>query len=88
MGRYIIRRLLQAIPLLFIISVILFVLSVKMGDPLATFGGRTGHQVGGPQAADAPARTGQAAVCPIRRLARRQRLDDDGRERRRQARRG
>jgi peptide/nickel transport system permease protein len=40
MGRYIIRRLLQAIPLLFIISVILFVLSVKMGDPLATFGGR------------------------------------------------
>jgi peptide/nickel transport system permease protein len=41
MGRYIIRRLLQAIPLLFIISVILFVLSVKMGDPLATFGGRT-----------------------------------------------
>ena len=41
MGRYIVRRLLQAIPLLFIISVILFVLSVKMGDPLATFGGRT-----------------------------------------------
>ena len=41
MGRYIIRRLLQAIPLLFIISAILFVLSVKMGDPLATFGGRT-----------------------------------------------
>jgi len=40
MGRYIVRRLLQAIPLLFIISVILFVLSVKMGDPLATFGGR------------------------------------------------
>jgi peptide/nickel transport system permease protein len=40
MGRYITRRLLQAIPLLFIISVILFVLSVKMGDPLATFGGR------------------------------------------------
>jgi peptide/nickel transport system permease protein len=41
MGRYIVRRLLQAIPLLFIISAILFVLSVKMGDPLATFGGRT-----------------------------------------------
>jgi peptide/nickel transport system permease protein len=40
MGRYIIRRLLQAIPLLFIISAILFVLSVRMGDPLATFGGR------------------------------------------------
>jgi len=41
MGRYIIRRLLQAIPLLLIISVILFVLSVRMGDPLSTFGGRT-----------------------------------------------
>jgi peptide/nickel transport system permease protein len=40
MTRYIIRRLLQAIPLLFIISVILFVLAAKMGDPLATFGGR------------------------------------------------
>jgi peptide/nickel transport system permease protein len=40
MGRYVIRRLLQAIPLLFIISIILFVLSVEMGDPLATFGGR------------------------------------------------
>jgi peptide/nickel transport system permease protein len=41
MGRYIIRRLIQAIPLLFIISVIVFVLAVKMGDPLATFGGRS-----------------------------------------------
>ncbi len=40
MGRYIIRRLLQAIPLLFIISIILFALVAKMGDPLATFGGR------------------------------------------------
>jgi peptide/nickel transport system permease protein len=38
--RYIIRRILQAIPLLFIISVILFVLMVNMGDPLATLGGR------------------------------------------------
>ena len=40
MGRYIIRRLLQAIPLLFIISIILFVLMMNMGDPLATMGGR------------------------------------------------
>lgn len=40
MIRYIIRRLLQAIPLLFIISVILFVLMNNMGDPLATLGGR------------------------------------------------
>ena len=41
MGRYFVRRLLQAIPLLFIISVIVFVLAAKMGDPLATFGGRS-----------------------------------------------
>ena len=41
MTRYIIRRLLQAFPLLFIISVILFVLMQNMGDPLATMGGRT-----------------------------------------------
>ena len=40
MSRYIIRRLLQAIPLLFIISVILFVLMLNTGDPLATMGGR------------------------------------------------
>ena len=40
MTRYIIRRLLQAIPLLFIISVILFVLMQNMGDPIATLGGR------------------------------------------------
>lgn len=41
MTRYIIRRILQAIPLLFIISVILFFLMLNMGDPLATMGGRT-----------------------------------------------
>jgi peptide/nickel transport system permease protein len=41
MTRYIIRRLLQAIPLLLIISMILFVLMSEMGDPLATMGGRT-----------------------------------------------
>lgn len=40
MTRYIIRRLLQAIPLLLIITVILFVLMQNMGDPLATMGGR------------------------------------------------
>lgn len=41
MTRYIIRRILQAIPLLLIISIILFVLMSEMGDPLATMGGRT-----------------------------------------------
>lgn len=40
MTRYIIRRLLQAIPLLFIISLLLFVLMRASGDPLATMGGR------------------------------------------------
>lgn len=40
MTRYIIRRLLQAIPLLFLISVVLFVLIQNLGDPLATMGGR------------------------------------------------
>lgn len=40
MSRYIIRRLLQSIPLLFIISVIIFLLANAMGDPLASFGGR------------------------------------------------
>jgi len=40
MTRYIIRRILQAIPLLFIISLMLFVLMINTGDPLATMGGR------------------------------------------------
>jgi peptide/nickel transport system permease protein len=40
MTRYIIRRLLQAIPLLFVISLILFVLMRATGDPIATMGGR------------------------------------------------
>jgi peptide/nickel transport system permease protein len=39
MGRYIVRRLLQAIPLLFIISIIIFALTNTMGDPLAAYGG-------------------------------------------------
>ncbi len=40
MSRYIIRRLLQAIPLLLILSAMLFFLANEMGDPLASFGGR------------------------------------------------
>lgn len=41
MTRYIFRRLLQGIPLLFIISILLFVMLQNMGDPLATMGGRS-----------------------------------------------
>jgi len=41
MTRYIIRRLLQSIPLLFFISLVLFILMQNIGDPLATLGGRT-----------------------------------------------
>ena len=40
MTRYIVRRILQAIPLLFVISLILFVLMRSAGDPIATMGGR------------------------------------------------
>lgn len=40
MTQYIIRRILQAIPLLLIISIVLFVLMQNIGDPLATMGGR------------------------------------------------
>jgi len=40
MTRYIIRRLLQTIPLLLILSAMLFFLANEMGDPLASFGGR------------------------------------------------
>ena len=40
MTRYIIRRILQAIPLLLIISLMLFILMINTGDPLATMGGR------------------------------------------------
>jgi peptide/nickel transport system permease protein len=40
MGRYIIRRLLQAIPLFVIVSLVIFVLLQSAGDPLATMGGR------------------------------------------------
>lgn len=40
MSKYVIRRLLQAIPLLLIVSFALFVVTNAMGDPLASFGGR------------------------------------------------
>jgi len=40
MTRYIVRRLLQAVPLLLVISLILFVLMQNATDPLATMGGR------------------------------------------------
>lgn len=40
MGRYIIRRTLQAIPVLLLASILLFVLMQNIGDPLATMGGR------------------------------------------------
>jgi peptide/nickel transport system permease protein len=40
MGSYILRRLLQAIPLFLIITFVLFVLTQNLGDPLATLGGR------------------------------------------------
>jgi peptide/nickel transport system permease protein len=40
MGRYVARRLLQAIPLLLIISIILFILVQNIGDPIAMMGGR------------------------------------------------
>ncbi len=38
--RYILRRILQGIPLLLIISFVLFILMMNMGDPVATMGGR------------------------------------------------
>jgi peptide/nickel transport system permease protein len=40
MVRFIVRRILQAIPLLFIISIILFALMQNMGDPIAAMAGR------------------------------------------------
>ena len=41
MTRYILRRILQAVPLILIISVVLFLFMQNIGDPLATMGGRT-----------------------------------------------
>ncbi len=40
MARFIFRRVLQAVPLLFLISLILFALMQTVGDPVATMGGR------------------------------------------------
>jgi peptide/nickel transport system permease protein len=40
MGRYILKRLLQMIPTMLIISIILFVLAQNIGDPIAMMGGR------------------------------------------------
>jgi peptide/nickel transport system permease protein len=40
MARYIVRRIVQAIPLFFLISIIIFVLMQNIGDPVATMGGR------------------------------------------------
>jgi peptide/nickel transport system permease protein len=40
MGRYILKRLLQGIPLLLFVSLILFILMMNVGDPVATMGGR------------------------------------------------
>ncbi len=41
MTRYIIRRILQGIPLVFLVSLVLFIMMQNMGDPLATMGGRS-----------------------------------------------
>jgi peptide/nickel transport system permease protein len=41
MIQYIIKRLLQGIPLLLIVSLVLFLLMMSVGDPIATMGGRT-----------------------------------------------
>ena len=41
MLQYILKRLLQGIPLLIIISLVLFLLMMNVGDPIATMGGRT-----------------------------------------------
>ncbi len=40
MGQYVVRRALQAIPLLFLVSLVVFALMMSVGDPLATMGGR------------------------------------------------
>jgi len=41
MFRYIVRRILQAIPLILLVSLTIFVLLQSTGDPLATMGGRS-----------------------------------------------
>ena len=42
MARYVTRRLLESVVLLFIISIIVFALVMNIGDPVATMGGREG----------------------------------------------
>ena len=42
MARYVTRRLLESVVLLFIISIIVFTLVMNIGDPVATMGGREG----------------------------------------------
>jgi peptide/nickel transport system permease protein len=41
MGRFILRRILEGIPLLLLVSIVIFVMLQLSGDPLATLGGRT-----------------------------------------------
>jgi len=41
MLKYIIKRLIQGVTLLFILSLVLFILMMKTGDPISTMGGRT-----------------------------------------------
>jgi peptide/nickel transport system permease protein len=41
MGRFILRRILEGIPLLLLVSILIFVMLQLSGDPLATLGGRT-----------------------------------------------
>ena len=42
MARYVIRRLLESVVLLFIISIIVFTLVMNIGDPVATMEGGKG----------------------------------------------
>ena len=67
MTRYVIRRLMQAIPLLFIVSLILFVLVNNIGDPLATMGGRNPLDNGQPQSGS-PTLTGARAIGTIKTI--------------------
>jgi peptide/nickel transport system permease protein len=46
MGRFLVRRLLQSIVLIFAVSIIVFVLIMNMGDPLTAFAGRNGQVKG------------------------------------------
>ena len=78
MGRYVARRLLQAIPLLLIISIILFLLVQNIGDPVAMMGGRNPTRSADRERLRRSARPGQTDLCPVPLLAHRQRLDQGG----------